>query len=112
MIHEMREVVTIIIRELFARFDVSKRENPDMAPNNFSFAVRLARVVNKTSIVFRNIAIDVVTLVELENIDKTLALFSSIIFPGNSTALGFRLGNFLTQVFDNTCALRDVYCGK
>ncbi len=74
----MIEFETVVEREFVALLDLSKRNDPDLIVDDLGFAVRITAVVDELCRIVRDIAIDVVVVIEDEHVDggvtSTLAL--------------------------------------
>ena len=61
-------IVTIIVAEFLAFFDIPRRDNPDGAPGDFRGAVRIAGMIDVARPILQRLAIDIVAVIEGKNV--------------------------------------------
>jgi hypothetical protein len=85
------QIVSIIKSALLSGLNIAQRFDPNSAVLHYRFAVRLAAVIEKASLVPRNTSVQIVLRVEFENV-----------MVAESTACDrFGFGNFLPHIFDD-----------
>lgn len=94
----MIEVVAVVIGQFLPGLDVAPGGNPDAAADDVDFAVRIAAVIDESSRIPADTAVDVVVVVERKDIDVLLLQFR----------LGFGLGKLRPDILDDTFATSNV----
>lgn len=52
------EIITIVIGNFLASFDVPYRNDPDLSPNNIGLGIGIAGVIDVSSSIIRHVAVD------------------------------------------------------
>ena len=55
-------IVTIIVAEFLAFFDIPRSDNPDGAPGDFRFTVRIAGMIDVARLILQRLPIDIIAV--------------------------------------------------
>lgn len=102
---------TVIVGELFAAGDVAGRDDPDATTDGFGAAVGRAGMIDEPGDVVGVATVDVVALVEIPDVNATVAAGGESGETLLFAAVGFGLGDLFADVFDDAGALGDVDAG-
>ena len=87
MVKEVLHVVTVVIDQLIALFDVLDCYDPNFTIRVDRFAIPVTRVVHVAGWVVTEAPVYVIFSIEFENINKAFARFTGFILPLESTLL-------------------------
>src|SRR5688572_28908826 len=72
MIPSLGVIEAVVVSQFLPRHEVAQGHDPDSAPNILHLAIRRARMVDVSRRIPRHVAVDVVPLGHLKNIDATV----------------------------------------
>ncbi len=99
--------VAVVIRQLDARLDVLEGVDPDVLALDNRLAVRIARVIDETGVIFPVIAVNAPVIVETEE-ERVMPRHVFFVV----TAIGLVVRNYLARVLDDLLARAEPLRGK
>lgn len=103
---------TVIVGELLVRGEVATGDDPDVATDDFDAAIRRAGMVDETRDASARTAIDVMTAVEHEDVNRIVTAATLAFEPLGFAAGGLGLGDALAGVLDDRRAVGDGAAGE
>ncbi len=100
--------VSIIKGHLLACGDVTPGQDPNSSLAGFSAAIGRARVIDEPGDVAARAAVEIVTLIQVEDIDGAITAPPGAFQPPRLAPPGFGLGDLLAHIFDDAGAIRNV----